>query len=316
MSFEEAIKEEHCIKAMDEEINFIERNQTWELVDLPEGKDCIGVEWVYKTKFNAEGEIDKRKAILVAKGYAQQHGIDYIEIFAPVASLDTIRMVLAIAAQNNWIFFQMDVKSVFLNGFLEEVYVKQALGYEVHGHEDKFYRLKKGTSSMSAGLCDLEFGSAVVDKGKVAGRVVLATALFPASPPAPVPCKSVLRAESRCHRYLFADDRSLLLVSSTSTPPPASTTHYHRRHADSSQHWPPSSVSPASAHFHRCSLQNATKPPLSARLRQPSPVDDTRPEDPCPPRARRPLARGYKPSTPDPYGHHAAHIVVFAYSAT
>lgn len=143
MCFDEAVKEEHWIKSMDEEIDSIERNHTWELMDLPEGKDCIGVKWVYKTKFNAEGEIDKHKARLVAKGYAQQHGIDYTETFAPVARLDTVKLVLAIVAQNNWNVFQMDDKTTFLNGFLEEVYVKQPLGYEVHGHEDKVYRLKK-----------------------------------------------------------------------------------------------------------------------------------------------------------------------------
>lgn len=124
MCFEEAVKEEHCINAMDEEIDSIERNQTWELMDLPEGKDCISVKWVYKTKFNAEGEIDKHKLRLVPKGYAQQHGIDYIETFALVARLDIVRMVFAIIAQNNWKVFQMDVKSAFFNSFLEEVYVK------------------------------------------------------------------------------------------------------------------------------------------------------------------------------------------------
>lgn len=84
MCFEEPVKEEHWIKAMDEEIDSIEINQTWELVDLPEGKDWIGVKWVYKTKFNAVGEIDKHDAKLVAKGYAQQHGIDVTVQFSPI----------------------------------------------------------------------------------------------------------------------------------------------------------------------------------------------------------------------------------------
>ena len=67
--FEEAVKQEHWVKAMDEEIESIERNDTWELVDLPEGKDCIGIKWVFKTKFNAQGEVERYKARLVAKGF-------------------------------------------------------------------------------------------------------------------------------------------------------------------------------------------------------------------------------------------------------
>jgi hypothetical protein len=102
------------------------------------------VKWVYKTKYKANGEVDKHKARLVAKGFAQEYGVDYNETFAPVTRLDTIRMVLAIAAQHNWKVYQMDVKSAFLNEYLEEeVYVQQPPGYEVRGQEDKVYRLKK-----------------------------------------------------------------------------------------------------------------------------------------------------------------------------
>ena len=86
----------------------------------------------------------KNKARLVTKGYAQKYGIDYGETFALVARMDTIRAVLAIAAQNQWPVYQMDVKSAFLNGILEEeVYVDQPPGYTVKGHEDKVYKLKK-----------------------------------------------------------------------------------------------------------------------------------------------------------------------------
>jgi hypothetical protein len=104
----------------------------------------IGVKWVYKTKYNADGKVEKHKERLVAKGFKQQHGIDYNETFAPVARLDTIRMVLSIATQNNWKVYQMDVKSTFLNDILEEeVYIKQPPGYEVLGEEHKVYKLKK-----------------------------------------------------------------------------------------------------------------------------------------------------------------------------
>jgi hypothetical protein len=129
---------------MDEEIDSIERNNTWDLVNLPEGKKSIGVKWVYKTKLNADGEVEKYKARLVAQGFSQQPGIDYNETFAPVARIDTVRMVLTIAAQKRWIMHQMEVKSSFLNGyFQEEVYVRQPPGYEIDKHIDKVYKLRK-----------------------------------------------------------------------------------------------------------------------------------------------------------------------------
>jgi hypothetical protein len=142
--FEDVIKEQHWINEMNEEIESIKKNDTWDLVDLPKEKECIGVKWVYKTKYKANGEVEKYKARLVAKVFAQEYGVDYNEKFALVARLDTIRMVLAIAAQHNWKVYQMDVKSFFLNGYLEEeVYVKKPPRYEVKGQEVKVYRLKK-----------------------------------------------------------------------------------------------------------------------------------------------------------------------------
>lgn len=142
--FEEAIKDKKWIEAMDEEMNAIERNKTWDLVDLPKGKEVIGVKWVYKTKCNAEGKIERHKARLVVKGYKQQYGRDYEETFAPVARMETVRAVLSIAAQNKWKVYQMDVKSAFLNGVLmEEVYIEQPLGYEKKGEEHKVCKLKK-----------------------------------------------------------------------------------------------------------------------------------------------------------------------------
>jgi hypothetical protein len=142
--FEEAVKEEHWVQAMNEEIEAIERNETWDLVDLPTDKTNIGVKWVYKTKLNEKGKVEKYKARLVAKGFSQQPNIDYGETFSPVARLDTIRVVIAIAAQKKWPVYQMDVKSSFLNGNLEEeVYVDQPPGFEVKGQEYKVYKLKK-----------------------------------------------------------------------------------------------------------------------------------------------------------------------------
>ncbi|KAL0429361.1 UNVERIFIED_CONTAM: Retrovirus-related Pol polyprotein from transposon TNT 1-94 [Sesamum radiatum] len=89
LSFEEAIKEKKWIQAMEEEIHSIEKNDTWELATLPSGHEAIGVKWVYKIKRNAKGEVERYKARLVAKGYKQKHGVDYEEVFAPVARLET-----------------------------------------------------------------------------------------------------------------------------------------------------------------------------------------------------------------------------------
>eukprot|EP00253_Pinus_taeda_P034655 PITA_34655 len=98
--FEDVVNEDKWIEAMNEEIGAIEKSKTLELVDLPEGKAAIGVKWVYKTKSNAEGKIDRHKARLVVKGYKQQQGRDYDETFAPVAGMETVRTVLSIAAQH------------------------------------------------------------------------------------------------------------------------------------------------------------------------------------------------------------------------
>eukprot|EP00253_Pinus_taeda_P032815 PITA_32815 len=98
----------------------IEKNDTWDLVDLPKDKNLIGVKWVYKTMLNEKGEIDRFKARLVAKGLSQQPGIDFGETFVSATRLDTVREVLDIAAHNKWKVYQMDVKSAFLNGIIEE----------------------------------------------------------------------------------------------------------------------------------------------------------------------------------------------------
>ncbi|KAI5334587.1 hypothetical protein L3X38_024720 [Prunus dulcis] len=97
-TFEEAVKDESWQKAMENEIAIIEKNNTWELVNRPSDKLVIGVKWVYKTKLNLDGLVQKNKARLVAKGYSQKPGIDFNETFAPVARLDTIRTLIALAA--------------------------------------------------------------------------------------------------------------------------------------------------------------------------------------------------------------------------
>ncbi|CAL9001562.1 unnamed protein product [Prunus brigantina] len=142
--FDEAVKDESWIKAMKDELSMIEKNATWELVDRPTKKPVIGVKWVFKTKLNLDGSVQKNKARLVAKGYSQKPGVDYNETFAPMARLDTIRTLIALAAQKSWKLYQLDVKSAFLNGFLEEeVYVDQPEGFVVKGSESKVYKMHK-----------------------------------------------------------------------------------------------------------------------------------------------------------------------------
>jgi hypothetical protein len=98
---------------------------------------------MYKGIHDVDGMVQRNKAILVAKGYSQQQGVDYNETFALVARLDTIRTVITLAGQNGWLLYQLDVKSVFLNGeFKQEVYVEQPRGFIIEGEEDKVYRLK------------------------------------------------------------------------------------------------------------------------------------------------------------------------------
>jgi Reverse transcriptase (RNA-dependent DNA polymerase) len=129
---------------MQEEMKAIEKNDTWELAMLPKGHKPIGVKWVYKKKMNVQGEVERYKARLVAKGYKQKAGIDYEEVFAPVARIETIRLLISLAAQNKWSILQMDVKSAFLNGVLEgEVYIEQPSGYVKVGKGHMVLKLKK-----------------------------------------------------------------------------------------------------------------------------------------------------------------------------
>ena len=96
------------------------KNKTWSLVPLPVGKNLVGCKWVYKTKFTAEGQIEKYKARLVAKGFNQLEGIDCNETFSHDAKMNTIRTILSIGSSYKWEIHQMYVKSAFLNGDLNE----------------------------------------------------------------------------------------------------------------------------------------------------------------------------------------------------
>lgn len=121
-------------KAISEEIDSHNKNNTWTIVDQPGGIKPIGCKWIFKIKQNENGDIIKYKARLVAKGFMQKHGIDYQETYAPVAKLTSIRIVLAVANQMNLNLHQMDVKTAFLNGYLQEdIYMTTPEGIDEHG---------------------------------------------------------------------------------------------------------------------------------------------------------------------------------------
>ncbi|KAD5317079.1 hypothetical protein E3N88_17025 [Mikania micrantha] len=144
VTYKDALTQEAWVTAMKEELESLEAHKTWSLTDLPEGKHAIGLKWVFKIKTDAAGKVNWYKARLVAKGYVQEHGIDYEETFSPVAHFETIRLILSLAAQSGWKVYQLDIKSAFLNGVLqEEVYVTQPPGFEVKGKETQVYRLHK-----------------------------------------------------------------------------------------------------------------------------------------------------------------------------
>ena len=141
---EDALKDPDWIKAMQEELNEFKRNEVWTLVPRPKNRSVVGTKWVFRNKTDSDGVITRNKARLVAKGYSQQEGIDYDETFAPVARLEAIRLFLAYAAHKKFKVFQMDVKSAFLNGKLEEeVFVEQPPGFVDSKHPDYVYRLDK-----------------------------------------------------------------------------------------------------------------------------------------------------------------------------
>lgn len=143
-SVEEALQDNDWVLAMQDELNQFCRNEVWGLVPRPKGFNIIGTKWVFRNKMNEQGEMVRNKARLVAQGYSQQEGIDYTENFAPVARLESIRMLISFAAQFNITLYQMDVKSAFLNGLIEEeVYVHQPPGFESEKFPEHVFKLKK-----------------------------------------------------------------------------------------------------------------------------------------------------------------------------
>ena len=141
-TYEEAAKHPGWVEAMNKEINALQINNTWELVSLPPKKKAISCKWVYKTKLKSDGSLERLKARIVIRGFTQQYGVDYQEVFSPVVKMVTIRTVMALAAAQNWAMYQLDVNNAFLHGDLdEEVYMQMPKG--IPNPENKVCRLKK-----------------------------------------------------------------------------------------------------------------------------------------------------------------------------
>jgi len=130
---------------MNEEIESLLKNKTWELVECPPGKRLVGCRWMFTIKYKANGIIERFKTRLVAKGYTQIYGIDYTETFTPIAKINTIRVLLSLAANLDWPLQQFDVKNAFLHSELsEEVYMDLPPGCKIPEiHNQKVCRLNK-----------------------------------------------------------------------------------------------------------------------------------------------------------------------------
>ncbi|GJW53002.1 putative ribonuclease H-like domain-containing protein [Tanacetum coccineum] len=140
----EALKDDSWVEAMQEELLQFRLQQVWILVDLPHGAKVIGTKWVYRNKQDKRGVVVRNKARLVAQGHRQEEGIDYDEVFAPVARIEAIRLFLAFASFMGFIVYQIDVKSAILYGTIdEEVYVSQPLGFVDPDHPKKVYKVVK-----------------------------------------------------------------------------------------------------------------------------------------------------------------------------
>ncbi|GJX19816.1 retrovirus-related pol polyprotein from transposon TNT 1-94 [Tanacetum coccineum] len=143
-NIKEAIQDKSWTMDVQEELNQFKTNDVWSLVPSPNNQTIIGTKWVFKNKLDENGVVSTNKARLVAQGYNQQEGIDFDETYAPVARLESIRILLAYACAHDFKLFQMDVKSAFLNGFInEEVFVAQPLGFIDFEKPNHVFKLRK-----------------------------------------------------------------------------------------------------------------------------------------------------------------------------
>ena len=177
ITYEEAVscpQSELWLDAMRDEIQSMRHNGVWELIELPNGHRPIGCKWVYKTKRDSKGKVEKFKARLVAKGFTQREGVDYEATFSPVSSKDSFRVIMALVAHFDMELHQMDVKTVFLNGDLnEEVYMMQPEGFVANDSGKLVCRLKKSIYGLKQASRQwyLKFHSVVASYGFVENKV-------------------------------------------------------------------------------------------------------------------------------------------------
>jgi phosphoribosyl-AMP cyclohydrolase len=161
-------------KAMVEEMDALDKNEAWDIVELPTRRKFVGSKWLFKKKFNAEGKVEKYKAPLVEKGYSQVEGIDFGEIFSLVAKLMSIRFLLSIVVAFDLEVEQMDVKTTFLHGDMEEeIYMKQPEGFVVKGKKELVCKLKKSLYGLkqSPKMWYQKFDTYILGLGFVRSRV-------------------------------------------------------------------------------------------------------------------------------------------------
>lgn len=143
-------------QAMQVELDALEANNIWEMMSLPAGKYPIGCKWVYKVKYKADRLVERHKARLLAKGFAQQLGIDYVETFSPVARMTSIRLIFAVAAAKGYLIHHLDINNAFYYVDLhEEVYMTPPQGFkckacQAYKSNKSIYRLKQVSRQWNA----------------------------------------------------------------------------------------------------------------------------------------------------------------------
>jgi hypothetical protein len=152
--YEEASSQPIWRDAMMEEYQSIMNNDVWDIVSRPKGKSMVTSKWIYKIKHAPDGSIEKHKARFVVRGFSQVEGIDYEETFAPVGRYTSIQTIIALASALGWRLLQMDMKTTFLNGKIEEVvYIEQPNGFVIHGKESHVCMLKKALYRLKQDPC-------------------------------------------------------------------------------------------------------------------------------------------------------------------
>ncbi|GJV16896.1 retrovirus-related pol polyprotein from transposon TNT 1-94 [Tanacetum coccineum] len=171
-NFKQAMTEPSWIDAIQEEIHEFERLEVWELVSCLDKVLLIKLKWIYKVKTDKFGGVLKNKARLVAQGFRQEKGINFKELFAPIARIEAIRIFVENAAHKNMMIYQMDVKTDFLNGELkEEVYVSQPEGFVDQDNPSHVYKLKKALYGLKQAPCACPRGI-FINQSKYASEIV------------------------------------------------------------------------------------------------------------------------------------------------